>query len=114
MLHKLNIDYVLYKIEYDMLPHDVKELSRYTNIGEWILQNHNHNKNWKEKRSLTILMKCPHKKEKRQCKDCGGSSICIHDKRKSSCKECNPAFCTKCNGVYSKMTIKKHDKTCKK
>jgi hypothetical protein len=34
------------------------------------------------------MSKCEHGKEKRFCKDCGGSSICEHGKRKYRCKEC--------------------------
>ena len=32
--------------------------------------------------------KCEHGKRKRNCVECGGSSICIHKKRKSRCVEC--------------------------
>ncbi len=32
--------------------------------------------------------KCEHNKEKRYCKECGGSSICIHGRIKYSCKDC--------------------------
>ena len=32
--------------------------------------------------------KCEHGRQKRQCKDCGGSAICEHNKRKTRCKEC--------------------------
>ena len=31
---------------------------------------------------------CEHGREKRRCKECGGSGICEHGRRKSSCKEC--------------------------
>ena len=31
---------------------------------------------------------CIHKKEKKKCKECGGTSICEHNKIKTRCKEC--------------------------
>ena len=31
---------------------------------------------------------CQHGKEKRWCKECGGSGLCQHGKRKAQCKEC--------------------------
>ncbi len=34
------------------------------------------------------IVRCQHKKEKRYCKDCGGSSICKHNRNKSLCKDC--------------------------
>jgi hypothetical protein len=34
------------------------------------------------------MSKCPHEKQKAQCKECGGSSICEHGKQKSTCKDC--------------------------
>lgn len=37
---------------------------------------------------------CKHGKRRRQCKDCGGSSICKHNLQKSFCKKCNGSvFC---------------------
>jgi hypothetical protein len=45
--------------------------------------------------------KCTHGKDRRQCKECGGSSFCAHGRRRSTCKECGdpkprakPAKCT--------------------
>ena len=32
--------------------------------------------------------KCPHKRQRSTCKECGGSQICEHGKQKSTCKEC--------------------------
>ena len=32
--------------------------------------------------------KCEHGREKRRCKECGGSGICTHGKDKRQCKEC--------------------------
>ena len=51
---------------------------------------------YKEIRRLTCLPckanrlknKCPHGKQKSQCKDCGGCGMCSHAKQKSKCKEC--------------------------
>ena len=31
---------------------------------------------------------CPHQRRKRECKECGGSSICQHQRIRSRCKEC--------------------------
>ena len=31
---------------------------------------------------------CEHDKQKRYCKDCGGSDICEHGKQKRYCKDC--------------------------
>ena len=31
---------------------------------------------------------CEHGRQRRQCKECGGSSICEHGRRRSTCKEC--------------------------
>ena len=32
--------------------------------------------------------KCEHGRERRYCKDCGGSGICEHGRRRSVCKDC--------------------------
>ena len=32
--------------------------------------------------------KCPHDKQKYQCKECKGKGICHHNQRKSNCKDC--------------------------
>jgi len=31
---------------------------------------------------------CPHGRQRRQCKECGGKGICEHGRRSSCCKEC--------------------------
>ena len=31
---------------------------------------------------------CIHHRQKKLCKDCGGSQICVHGREKSQCKEC--------------------------
>ena len=36
--------------------------------------------------------KCAHNRQKRNCKDCNGSSICIHKKQKHTCKICNGSY----------------------
>ncbi len=33
--------------------------------------------------------KCPHGRERKHCKECGGSSICEHNRIRSQCKDCN-------------------------
>jgi hypothetical protein len=50
----------------------------------------------------------PHGRQKRQCKDCGGSGICPHDKSQNTCKDCggsaicphgtNNHTCKECGG----------------
>ncbi len=44
----------------------------------------------REKRARTTQprMKCPHNRQKNNCKDCGGASICEHNRRRSRCKDC--------------------------
>ena len=32
--------------------------------------------------------KCPHGRERRYCKECGGTSICEHNRERSQCKQC--------------------------
>lgn len=32
--------------------------------------------------------KCKHNKQKRECKDCGGSALCEHDRIRSKCRDC--------------------------
>ena len=37
---------------------------------------------------------CPHQRERRQCKECGGSAFCEHQRQRSKCKDCGgSAFC---------------------
>ena len=33
-------------------------------------------------------MPCPHRRQRSQCKECGGSGICEHGRQRSQCKEC--------------------------
>lgn len=33
--------------------------------------------------------KCPHNRQKRDCKDCGGKGICEHSRKKRDCKDCD-------------------------
>jgi len=42
----------------------------------------------KYRREYAQKNRCPHGKDKYQCKDCGGSQICEHNKQKPQCKEC--------------------------
>ena len=40
-------------------------------------------------------LKCPHGKQKRKCKECGGKDICHHGRNKYYCKECGGSqICT--------------------
>ena len=32
--------------------------------------------------------RCEHMKEKKRCKECGGSAICEHGRERNKCKEC--------------------------
>ena len=34
---------------------------------------------------------CPHGRQRRECKECGGSAICEHGRVRSQCKECGGA-----------------------
>ena len=37
---------------------------------------------------------CVHRRQRNQCKECGGASFCEHGRRRSQCKECGGAsFC---------------------
>ena len=72
-----------------------------------------------------VKKKCIHGKQKRYCKECGGSAYCTHGKQKQFCKECgssaycthgqHKAYCKKCKGsafcTHGKQ--KKRCKTCK-
>ena len=52
--------------------------------------------------------KCLHKRQRSQCKECGGGSICQHERVRSKCKDCNGSqicqhervrsVCKDCNG----------------
>tara|TARA_R110002126_G_scaffold19885_1_gene74367 strand:- start:1051 stop:1998 length:948 start_codon:yes stop_codon:yes gene_type:complete len=37
---------------------------------------------------MRIKKKCPHSRQRSQCKDCGGSEICEHNRQRSGCKDC--------------------------
>ena len=59
-------------------------------------------------KELRLKKKCEHGKEKRHCRECGGSSYCEHNVRKGRCKECGgsslcehkleKSSCVKCGG----------------
>ena len=34
--------------------------------------------------------KCPHGRQKKSCRDCGGSSFCLHEHLKAQCRICSP------------------------
>lgn len=34
------------------------------------------------------IKKCPHGKEERRCRECGGSALCMHGRQKQRCREC--------------------------
>ena len=40
------------------------------------------------KKRRTAEKLCEHQRWKRDCKDCGGSSICEHQRKRSRCKDC--------------------------
>ena len=35
-----------------------------------------------------VHTKCEHGRERRRCKDCGGSGLCEHGRRRTLCKDC--------------------------
>jgi hypothetical protein len=35
-----------------------------------------------------VMAKCPHNRQRSQCKQCDGSSICEHNRRRNGCKQC--------------------------
>ncbi len=37
------------------------------------------------------LVICEHSRQRRYCKECGGSGICEHGRRRYRCKECRAA-----------------------
>jgi hypothetical protein len=43
----------------------------------------------KNKDKIKLQRTCIHGKEKRYCKDCGGSRICEHEREKNKCKICD-------------------------
>ena len=53
-------------------------------------------------------LKCPHGRQNRQCKDCGGKDICHHGRHKYYCKDCEGSqicthgrfkkYCKECEG----------------
>ena len=43
-----------------------------------------------KKSSKTVILKCPHQKNKRYCKICNPSCYCIHNKIKKNCIVCKP------------------------
>ena len=58
---------------------------------------------------------CEHGRQKRECKECGGSGICERGRRKAYCKECGgsgfceygrrKAYCKECGGSGKKRKI---------
>lgn len=46
--------------------------------------------------------KCIHDKQKRYCRECGGSSICEHNREKFKCKECKGTCICEHNKIRSK------------
>ena len=35
-----------------------------------------------------VCSACPHGRQRKQCKECGGKGICEHGRQRSKCKEC--------------------------
>jgi hypothetical protein len=42
----------------------------------------------KQRSRCKVCSACPHGRQRRQCKECGGSQICEHGRQRSTCKEC--------------------------
>ena len=55
------------------------------------------------------ILKCEHGRERRKCKECGGTSICEHGRQRNHCKECGGSLicehgrqrslCKECGGA---------------
>ena len=45
----------------------------------------------KYRSNCKVCSACPHGRERRKCKECGGSGICEHGRQRSKCKECGGA-----------------------
>ena len=45
----------------------------------------------KYRSNCKVCSACPHGRERRFCKECGGASICEHGRIRSRCKECRAA-----------------------
>ena len=50
--------------------------------------------------------RCPHNRDLRVCKKCGGASICEHNRRRSRCKECGGS------SICEHKRQKRHCKDC--
>ena len=50
---------------------------------------------------------CPHQRERSRCKECGGAGICQHQRRRSECKECGGA------GICPHQRIRSQCKECR-
>ena len=50
--------------------------------------------------------RCPHDRERSQCKECGGAGICQHQRQRSQCKECGGA------GICPHQRIRSRCKVC--
>ena len=55
-----------------------------------------------------VCSACPHGRERRYCKDCGGSQICEHGRQRSYCKECGGSQ------ICEHDRIRRQCKECKK
>jgi hypothetical protein len=53
------------------------------------------------------MSKCEHGKEKRYCKDCGGSAICEHGRQKTRCMDCGGG------GICQHSKVRSYCKICK-
>jgi hypothetical protein len=75
-------------------------------------------------RMMYLKNKCEHSREKRRCRDCGGSQICEHNRRNYQCKECGggsicehnrlKSQCKECGGasICEHSRIKSRCKEC--
>jgi len=52
--------------------------------------------------TIKKVYKCPHNRQKSQCKECAGSSICEHNRIKSTCKECGGSQICEHNRIKSR------------
>ena len=62
----------------------------------------------KKRSNCKVCSACPHGRQRRRCKECGGSQICEHGRQRDKCKECGGAgicehgrvrsICKECGG----------------
>ena len=90
-MEKQYLDVLAYYMEYKFLQKqtDVKEISKYTFLGEWLNYTLKKDKKLKKKNAFKISNLCPHgNKKQSDCKKCGGNGICEHGNHKRFCPDC--------------------------